>query len=81
MADGRTDAALLSAIGGRDMDAMRELYSRHAGWLAVRLGRREGPSRSEGEPAAGCERIARAGQRGRRRRRPAEVVQPPGEGG
>jgi RNA polymerase sigma-70 factor (ECF subfamily) len=40
MADGRTDAALLSAIGGRDMDAMRELYSRHAGWLAVRLGRR-----------------------------------------
>ena len=40
MADGRTDAALLSAIGGRDMDAMRELYSRHAGWLAVRLSRR-----------------------------------------
>jgi hypothetical protein len=30
MADGRTDTALLSAIGGRDMKAMRELYSRHA---------------------------------------------------
>jgi RNA polymerase sigma factor (sigma-70 family) len=40
MADGRTDAALLRAIGERDMEAMRELYSRHATWLAVRLGRR-----------------------------------------
>ena len=40
MADVTTDAALLRAIGERDMEAMRELYLRHAGWLAVRLGRR-----------------------------------------
>ena len=40
MADGRTDAALLSAIAEREAGAMRELYGRHAGWLAVRLTRR-----------------------------------------
>jgi len=35
-----SDATLLAAVGERDLDAMRALYDRHAGWLAVRLGRR-----------------------------------------
>ena len=34
------DATLLAAVGERDLDAMRALYDRHAGWLAVRLTRR-----------------------------------------
>jgi RNA polymerase sigma factor (sigma-70 family) len=36
----RSDASLLAAVGERDLDAMRTLYDRHAGWLSVRLGRR-----------------------------------------
>lgn len=35
-----SDTALLAAVGQRDLDAMRELYDRHAAWLAVRLSRR-----------------------------------------
>ncbi len=35
-----SDAALLAAVGQRDLDAMRALYDRHATWLAVRLSRR-----------------------------------------
>src|SRR5215475_9678718 len=35
-----SDAMLLAAVAERDLDAMRALYDRHAGWLAVRLGRR-----------------------------------------
>jgi RNA polymerase sigma-70 factor (ECF subfamily) len=35
-----SDASLLAAVGERDLDAMRALYDRHAGWLSVRLGRR-----------------------------------------
>jgi RNA polymerase sigma-70 factor (ECF subfamily) len=31
---------LLAAVGERDLDAMRALYDRHAGWLSVRLARR-----------------------------------------
>jgi RNA polymerase sigma-70 factor (ECF subfamily) len=40
MEPGASDATLLAAVGERDLDAMRALYDRHAGWLAVRLGRR-----------------------------------------
>jgi RNA polymerase sigma-70 factor (ECF subfamily) len=36
----RSDAMLLAAVGERDLDAMRALYDRHAGWLSVRLARR-----------------------------------------
>ncbi|HEX9520445.1 MAG TPA: RNA polymerase sigma factor [Streptosporangiaceae bacterium] len=36
----RSDAALLAAIGERDLAAMRVLYDRHAAWLSVRLTRR-----------------------------------------
>src|SRR6476469_3187688 len=35
-----SDAMLLAAVGERDLDAMRALYDRHAGWLSVRLARR-----------------------------------------
>jgi RNA polymerase sigma factor (sigma-70 family) len=35
-----SDAALLAAVGQRDLNAMRALYDRHAAWLAVRLSRR-----------------------------------------
>jgi DNA-directed RNA polymerase specialized sigma24 family protein len=35
-----SDTTLLAAVGERDLDAMRALYDRHAGWLAVRLTRR-----------------------------------------
>ena len=35
-----SDAALLAAVGQRDLDAIRALYDRHAAWLAVRLSRR-----------------------------------------
>ena len=35
-----SDAMLLAAVGDRDLDAMRALYDRHAGWLSVRLARR-----------------------------------------
>ena len=35
-----SDAMLLAAVGQRDLDAMRALYDRHAGWLSVRLARR-----------------------------------------
>jgi RNA polymerase sigma factor (sigma-70 family) len=40
MDGGPSDAMLLAAVGERDLDAMRSLYDRHAGWLAVRLTRR-----------------------------------------
>jgi RNA polymerase sigma-70 factor (ECF subfamily) len=36
----RSDAELLSEVSGGDLAAMRELYDRHAAWLAVRLRRR-----------------------------------------
>jgi RNA polymerase sigma-70 factor (ECF subfamily) len=35
-----SDAMLLAAVGEQDLDAMRALYDRHAGWLSVRLARR-----------------------------------------
>ena len=35
-----SDVTLLAAVGERDLEAMRALYDRHAGWLAVRLTRR-----------------------------------------
>lgn len=35
-----TDADLLSATAGRDEGALRELYARHAPWIAARLARR-----------------------------------------
>lgn len=35
-----SDAMLLAAVGEHDLDAMRALYDRHAGWLSVRLARR-----------------------------------------
>ncbi len=35
-----SDAALLVAVGQRDLNAMRALYDRHAAWLAIRLSRR-----------------------------------------
>src|SRR5579862_4995227 len=34
------DAALLDAVAAQDLQALRELYERHAGWLAIRLSRR-----------------------------------------
>ena len=40
MDGGASDAALLAAVGQRDLDALRALYERHAAWLAVRLSRR-----------------------------------------
>ena len=40
MDGGPSDAALLAAVGQRDLDAMRALYDRHAAWLAIRLSRR-----------------------------------------
>ena len=40
MDSGPGDAALLAAVGQRDLEAMRTLYDRHAPWLAVRLSRR-----------------------------------------
>lgn len=36
----RGDAELLAAVAGQDLAALRELYDRHASWLAVRLRRR-----------------------------------------
>jgi RNA polymerase sigma-70 factor (ECF subfamily) len=36
----RTDGGLLDAIAGGDVAALRELYSRHAPWLQLRLQRR-----------------------------------------
>ena len=36
----RTDAELLTDVAGGDVGAMRDLYDRHAAWLAVRLRRR-----------------------------------------
>jgi RNA polymerase sigma-70 factor (ECF subfamily) len=39
-ADRPSDAELLGAVGSRDLDAIRELYDRHATWLSVRLSRR-----------------------------------------
>jgi RNA polymerase sigma-70 factor (ECF subfamily) len=36
----QTDADLLKAVAGGDEDALRQLYDRHAPWLAARLGRR-----------------------------------------
>jgi RNA polymerase sigma-70 factor (ECF subfamily) len=35
-----SDAELLIAVAFRDLEAMRELYDRHAAWLSVRLARR-----------------------------------------
>jgi hypothetical protein len=35
-----TDATLLLAVVERDVGALRSLYGRHAGWLALRLARR-----------------------------------------
>ncbi len=35
-----TDADLLQALAGRDEGALRELYDRHAAWIAARLARR-----------------------------------------
>jgi RNA polymerase sigma-70 factor (ECF subfamily) len=37
---GRSDAALLGAIGERDRGALHELYLRHQPWLELRLARR-----------------------------------------
>ena len=36
----RSDAELLTEVAGGDLGAMRDLYDRHAPWLAVRLRRR-----------------------------------------
>lgn len=36
----RTDEQLVADVAAGDRDALRELYDRHAGWLALRLGRR-----------------------------------------
>ena len=36
----RSDAELLQGVADRDLAALRELYDRHAAWLAVRLRRR-----------------------------------------
>jgi len=35
-----SDAALLAGVAERDIGALRTLYERHAGWLALRLARR-----------------------------------------
>src|SRR6202035_1067677 len=40
MDSGPGDEMLLLAVAERDMGAFRTLYERHAGWLAIRLGRR-----------------------------------------
>src|SRR4051794_21630807 len=60
-----TDADLLTSMAGGDEDALRQLYDRHAPWLAARLGRRcadreivadalrRTPSRRRGEGRAG----------------------------
>src|SRR6201985_1677580 len=40
MDSGPGDEMLLAAVAGRDMGALRVLYDRHAGWLAIRLARR-----------------------------------------
>jgi RNA polymerase sigma-70 factor (ECF subfamily) len=40
MTSARSDAELLAEVSGRDLAALRELYDRHAPWLAVRLRRR-----------------------------------------
>ena len=37
--DERDDPALLAAVAGGDEQALRALYERHAGWLAIRLRR------------------------------------------
>jgi hypothetical protein len=34
-----SEVTLLAAVGERDLEAMRALYDRHAGWPAVRLTR------------------------------------------
>jgi len=39
MDSGPGDEMLLAAVAERDMGAFRTLYERHAGWLAIRLGR------------------------------------------
>jgi RNA polymerase sigma factor (sigma-70 family) len=38
--DRHSDAELLIAVAAQDLEAMRELYDRHAAWLSVRLARR-----------------------------------------
>jgi RNA polymerase sigma-70 factor (ECF subfamily) len=40
--EGRTDQALLDAVGDGDRPALRALYERHAPWLVLRLTRRCG---------------------------------------
>src|SRR4051812_50065973 len=35
-----SDATLLARVAERDIGALRALYERHAGWLALRLARR-----------------------------------------
>jgi RNA polymerase sigma factor (sigma-70 family) len=40
MTDARGDEELLGAVAEQDLAALRELYDRHAPWLAVRLRRR-----------------------------------------
>src|SRR3982751_8408 len=35
-----SDATLLAGVAERDIGALRALYERHAGWLALRLARR-----------------------------------------
>ncbi len=42
MTDGRSDEALLAAVGDEDRGALGVLYHRHAPWLTVRLGQRCG---------------------------------------
>jgi RNA polymerase sigma factor (sigma-70 family) len=37
-----SDSELLLAIAGRDLDAVHELYQRHAPWLSIRLSKRCG---------------------------------------
>jgi RNA polymerase sigma-70 factor (ECF subfamily) len=36
----RSDGELVAALADDDLGALRELYTRHAGWLSVRLARR-----------------------------------------
>ena len=40
MAAGADDASLVGSIADGQLDALRELYDRHAPWLSARLGRR-----------------------------------------
>ena len=40
MTELRSDAELLTAVAAGSAGALEQLYERHAGWLAVRLGRR-----------------------------------------